>query len=186
MIPVAAILRGIMGSWRLARGDPRGMLWFDTTPRGAWQSFWGPALVCPGVMALQAFDGVFDQALARPLLVYLIAYVAGCVAYPLLVAGLCDQIGRARHFPRFLAAYNWSMPLQIALLLPISTLAWVFPSPATSLAGALVTLMLLLYQGYIAHVSLAVSPGGAALLVALDLLVGAMLQTLAATLAATG
>jgi len=179
MIPLAALLQALRGAWELAHGRARGMAWFDTSLRGVWLSFWGPAIALPGVLALHAFDGVFDDNPIESLTVQLIAYVVGCTTYPLLVAGLADGIGHGRLFTRFLVAYNWTAPLQIAVLLPMGLLTWLYPGPAAALFGAIATLALLLYQGYVAHVSLAVSPAGAGLLVLLDLLVGALVQSIA-------
>ena len=170
----AEIVGGVYGAWRLARRDPAGLIWFDDSPGGFWHSFWGPALVLPGFLVLQALDGVFAQKLLLPLAVQLIAYVMGCVAFPLAVAHISEGLQRSHLYMRYIVAYNWSAVVQMALLLPVALLAHLFPSLAPLNLAA--TMILLVYQAYVAHTALAVPAGTAALLVILDLLIGALIQ----------
>lgn len=170
----ADIVGGVFGAWRLARRDPSGLIWFDDSPNGFWQSFWGPALVLPGFLVLQALDGVFADDLLLPLTVQLIAYVMGCVAFPLAVAHISDGLQRSHLYMRYIVAYNWSAVIQMALLLPVALLAHLVPGLAVLNLTA--TMVLLVYQAYVAHTALAVPPGTAGLLVLLDLLLGALIQ----------
>jgi len=179
MISLSEIVRSLYGSWRLARGDPGGLDWFTLSAGGIWRSFWGPVLVLPGVLLLQALDGGFDLTLARPLVAQLIAFVIGCTAFPLLVAQISEEIGRGPLFCRYLVAYNWTTVLQLAALLPVALLVWAVPGPLPSLLNLAVTLALLFYQAYVARVALAVSRLTAGLLVVLDLLVGTLIQGVA-------
>ena len=174
MIAVGEIIGGVYGAWRLARRDPAGLIWFDDSPDGFWNSFWGPALVLPGFLVLQAIDGAFAEDIALPLVVHLIAYVIGCVAFPLAVAHIADGLQRSHTYCRFIVAYNWSAVIQMAVLLPVALLVQLFPGAAVLNVAA--TMVLLVYQAYIAHVALAVKPGTAGLLVVLDLMIGALIQ----------
>ena len=176
MIAAGDIIGGVYGAWRLARRDPAGMIWFDSSPSGVWHSFWGPVLVLPGFLVLQALDGAFDQDIALPLVVQLIAYVMGCVAFPLALANISDGLNRAHRYPRFIVAYNWSAVIQMALLLPTALLAHLFPGDATTLVHIGATIVLLVYQAYVAHVALEVPPATAGMLVLLDLMIGALIQ----------
>lgn len=180
MIGFAEIIRSVYGSWLLACGKPSGMQWFDSTPGGVLRSFWGPALVLPGVLVLQALDGTFEEAnFGFALAAQLIAFVIGCTAFPLVVAQICDQIGRSQNYSRYLTVYNWSAILQISALLPISLLAWLMPGTPMALLSLIVTVGLLFYQAYIARVALGVTYLAAGLLVTLDLLIGTLVQTAA-------
>ncbi|TAN64543.1 MAG: hypothetical protein EPN20_08220 [Magnetospirillum sp.] len=174
MIAAGEIVGGVYGAWRLARRDPAGLIWFDTSPGGFWHSFWGPALVLPGFLVLQTLDGAFAEDLLVPLVVQLIAYVIGCVAFPLAVSHIADGLQRSHTYIRFIVAYNWSSVIQMALLLPVALLVHLVPGAAP--LNLAVTMGLLVYQAYIAHVALAVPPGTAGMLVVLDLLIGALVQ----------
>ena len=176
MIVAGEIIGGVYGAWRLARRDPAGLIWFDDSPSGFWHSFWGPALMLPGFLVLQAIDGAFESEIMLPLVVNLIAYVIGCVAYPLAVAHIADGLHRSQTYCRFIVAYNWSAVIQMAVLLPVALLVDAFPGHNLAVLNMAVTLVLLVYQAYVAHVALAVSPGTAGLLVLLDVLIGALVQ----------
>jgi hypothetical protein len=176
MIAPGEIVGSVYGAWRLARRDPSGLIWMDPSRRGVWHSFWGPALVAPGFLVMQALDGVFETEQLRPLVVELIAYVIGCVAFPLAMAHLSEGLGRTHLYTRFVVAYNWSAVIQMALLLPASLLMHLVPGDAFAMLNLAVSILLLVYQAYIAHVALAVAPGTAAMLIFLDLLIGAMIQ----------
>jgi len=179
MIGFAEIVRSVYGSWLLACGKPSGLQWFDTSPGGVVRSFWGPALVLPGVLVLQALDGAFEANLGFALAAQLIAFVIGCTAFPLMVAQISDQIGRTQNFSRYLTVYNWSAVLQISALLPVSLLAWLMPGSPMAVLSLIVTVGLLFYQAYIARVALGVTYLAAGLLVMLDLLIGTLIQTAA-------
>jgi hypothetical protein len=179
MIPAATIIAGVFGAWRLARRDPRGLVWFQTGPEGFWTSFWGPALVFPAFLILQVLDGTFEDELLRPLVVHLIAYVAAVVAFPLAVSHIADGLDKGRHYIRYIVAYNWSAVIQMAVLLPAVLLAHLFPGNAFAMFNLAVTLALLVYQAYIAHVALDVPPAHAGMLVVLDLMIGALVQMIA-------
>jgi hypothetical protein len=174
MIAAGEIIGGVYGAWRLARRDPAGLIWFDATPSGFWHSFWGPALVLPGFLVLQTLDGAFAESLLAPLAVQLIAYVIGCVSFPLAVAHVAEGLNRNHTYIRYIVAYNWSAVIQMAVLLPVAILAHLFPQMA--MLNLALTLGLLVYQAYVAHVALEVPPTAAALLVLLDLLIAAMVQ----------
>lgn len=177
MISVSEIVGGVYGAWRLARRDPAGLIWFDASPEGAARSFWGPALILPAYLVLQTLGGVFEHDVALPLLVEVIGFVIGAVAFPLAVFHIAQGVGRSHRYLRYVVAYNWSGVVQMAVLLPIALLAHLFPGSPLGTIKVGVSIILLIYQGYVAHVALEVNPASAALLVALDLLLGALIQT---------
>ncbi|RAU23451.1 hypothetical protein CU669_04840 [Paramagnetospirillum kuznetsovii] len=176
MISTGEIVGGVYGAWKLAKRDPGALIWFDDSTEGFWHSFWGPALVLPGFLVLRTIDGSFSDELARPLLVELIAYVMGCVAFPLAVSHISEGLGRSHTYMRYIVAYNWSAVIQMAVLLPVALVVYLFPNAGLVPLNAMAAILLLVYQAYIAHVALAVKPGTAGLLVLLDMLIGALIQ----------
>lgn len=176
MITAGDIFAGIFGAWRLARRDPAGLIWFDTSPRGVANSFWAPLLILPGFLVLQALDGTFEADFGRSLVVELIAYVIGCVAFPLVMSHLSDGLERSQHYLRYVVAYNWSQVIQMAALLPAGLLAHLAPGHGMTLLNTAMTIVVLVYQAYVAHQALDVKPGTAGLLVLLDLSLGALIQ----------
>jgi hypothetical protein len=176
MITAGDIFAGVFGAWRLARRDPTGLVWFDTSPRGVANSFWGPLLILPGFLVLQTLDGTFENDLAYPLLIELIAYVIGCVAFPLAMSQISDGLERSHLYLRYVVAYNWSQVIQMAALLPAGLLAHLAPGHGMALLNTAMTIVVLVYQAYVAHQALDVKPGTAGLLVLLDLSLGALIQ----------
>ncbi|EME68904.1 hypothetical protein H261_16024 [Paramagnetospirillum caucaseum] len=179
MITAGEIFAGVFGAWRLARRDPTGLIWFDASPRGFWHSFWGPALIVPGFLVLQALDGTFEDDLLRPLAVELIAFVIGCVAFPLVMTHISEGLERSHRYLRYIVAYNWSQVIQMAVILPVGLLIHLAPGPGMALLNLAMTIVVLVYQAYVAHQALDVKPSAAGLLVLLDLSLGALIQMIA-------
>lgn len=176
MIALAEVGRGVYGAWRLARRDPGGLAWIDASERGFWHSFWAAALVAPAYFALGALDGDYHGAVMRPLLVQAIAYVIGWVAFPLAMIHICEGLNRGEAYFRYMTAYNWSAVVQMAVYLPAAVITHLAPDSGLALLGMAITLLLLFYQVYIAHIALAVPPLTAAGVVVFDMLLGGMVQ----------
>lgn len=179
MITWGEVRAGVGGAWRLARRDRGGLALFDASPHGFWASFFAAVLVAPGYLVLEALGGDFSQAALRPLLIDAIAYVIGWTLFPLAMAHLADGLDRGHAYIRYIVAYNWSAVVQMALFLPVALFGHAFPGPGTALGGMAVTVVLLAYQGYVAHVALDVGPGTAGGVVLFDMLLGAMIQVVA-------
>jgi hypothetical protein len=179
MITAGEIQAGVFGAWRLARRDPSGLIWFDTSVRGVINSFWAPALILPGFLVLQTLDGAFEDDLLRPLAVELIAYVMGCVAFPLAMSHISEGLERSHLYLRYIVAYNWSQIIQMAALLPAGLLVHLAPSHGMVMLNLAMTVVVLVYQAYVAHQALNIKPGTAGLLVLLDVALGALIQMIA-------
>lgn len=182
MITAGDVFAGVFGAWRLARRDPTGLIWFDSSPRGFVNSFWAPALILPGFLVLRALDGSFEEDLLRPLAVELIAYLIGCVAFPLAMSHISEGLERSHLYFRYIVAYNWSQVIQMAVILPVGLLIHLAPGPGMALLNLAMTVVVLVYQAYVAHQALDVKPSAAGLLVLLDLSIGALVQMVAARL----
>lgn len=179
MITAGDVFAGVYGAWKLARRDPTGLIWFDCGPEGFWKSFWGPALILPGFLVLQALAGTFEEDLLRPLTVELIAYVIGCVAFPLAMTHIADGLERSHRYMRYIVAYNWSQVIQMAALLPAGLLVHLAPGHGSAMINMAVTIVVLVYQAYVAHQAMEIRPGAAGMLVLLDLSIGALIQMVA-------
>jgi hypothetical protein len=184
MITAGDIFAGVFGAWRLARRDPAGLIWFDASPRGFVNSFWGPALILPGFLVLQTLDGTFETDLLRPLAVELLAFIIGCVAFPLAMNHISEGLERSHLYFRYIVAYNWSQVIQMAVILPVGLLMHLAPGHGVAMLNLAMTIVVLVYQAYVAHQALDVKPSAAGLLVLLDLSLGALIQMIATRLLA--
>ncbi|MCR6629684.1 MAG: hypothetical protein NVV74_06315 [Magnetospirillum sp.] len=177
MITLAEIAMGVAGAFRLARRDPGGAAYFDDSPHGFWRSFWAAAVVAPAFLILDLLSGGFGEtAGARQIAIQLIGYVIDWTAFPVLMITVADSLGKWPNYMRYIVAYNWSAVVQMAVLLPVAVLALLAPSHATMLLAQFVTVVLLVYRAYVAHVMLQVGVGTAAGVVLLDVLLAGLLK----------
>src|ERR1700719_1853975 len=101
----------IGGALKLARGDARGLGFFDASLDGFWRSFRAAAICYPLYLILLAFRVTADKwaasGVASIIAVESIAYVISWTAFPLLMLPLCRALGRENRFLAFMVAYNW-------------------------------------------------------------------------------
>jgi len=169
------------GALKLARGDRRGLDFFDTSIDGFWRSF-RAALICyPFFLVLLSFRVAAPDwaasGIPRILAVETIGYAISWVAFPLLVLPLARRLGREDRFLAFMVAYNWCQVPQTLLfvILGADTASGLFPAEFAQVAEFAAAVAVLVYEWYIARVALAVSPGQAVPVVLLDLLLGTVL-----------
>lgn len=183
---ISEIAAGIYGAWRLARRDPVGLAYFDASLRGFWRSLIIAALITlPGALALEYLDGTLsgETGAGRALAVDLIASVIQWTAFPLVMVYIADSLGRGQNYFRFTVAYNWSQVIQMAAFVPIAIMANLRPDPVTALFSLVVMVLLLAYQGFVAHKALDVPPMPAMGIVILDMLLGGFINKVASGLA---
>jgi hypothetical protein len=183
MLTIRELVASLYGTYRLARFDPQGLGFFDSSPAGARRSFFAAAIVAPfyALMLAAGPAGGGDVDPVRFGIVEGIAYVLSWVAYPVLVEWLTRVLGRRERFEAYLAAYNWSMVLQNAVVFPITMLVGlgVLPLQVGQLLWFGVFLLVLLYVGFIVRAALEVTPVTAAGLVLLDVLLSALIDGVA-------
>ena len=176
------------GALRLARGDPSGLGFFDTSIDGFWRSFRAAVICYPFFLILLGFrvsTARWQAAGLMPIvIVETIGYVISWVAFPLLMLPLSRWLGREEQFLPFMVAYNWSQIPQTVLLTIIGLDAWagLLPSNMVHFAEAAATIAVLVYEWYIARVALAVSGAQAALVVIIDVMLGSTLGRVAHSL----
>ena len=170
------------GALRLARGDPRGLGFFDTSIDGFWRSFRAGLICYPFFLILLAFrvSAAHWEAsgVMRIVIVETIGYVISWVAFPLLMLPLSRWLGREDRFLPFMVAYNWSQLPQTALfvILAADTASGLLPHAVAQFADFAAAVAVLLYEWYIARVALAVSSSQAVPVVLLDLVLGSVLS----------
>ena len=176
------------GALRLARGDPRGLGFFDTSIDGFWRSFRAAVICYPFFLILLGFrvSAAHWEAsgVMRIVIVETIGYVISWVAFPLLMLPLSRWLGREDRFLPFMVAYNWSQLPQTALfvILAADTASGLLPHAVAQFADFAAAVAVLLYEWYIARVALAVSPSQAVPVVLLDLVLGSVLSRITETL----
>jgi hypothetical protein len=170
------------GALRLARGDPRGLGFFDTSIDGFWRSFRAAVICYPFFLILLGFrvsTARWQAAGLMPIvIVETIGYVISWVAFPLLMLPLSRWLGREERFLPFMVAYNWSQVPQTALfvILAAGAASGLLPHAMEQLADFAAAVAVLLYEWYIARVALAVSSSQAVPVVLLDLVLGSVLS----------
>lgn len=178
----------IGGALKLARGDARGLGFFDISIDGFWRSF-RAALICyPLYLILLAFRVAAPQwaasGAASIIAVESIAYVISWTAFPLLMLPLCRGLGRENRFLAFMVAYNWCQIPQAVLFLIVGLDigTGILPGSAGDFAGLAAAVAVLVYEWYIARVALAIPGVQAVLVVLVDLVLGTALSRVAEAL----
>ena len=183
MITAREVLYSIYGAWRLARLDRRGMDYFDISAAGFWNSFFAAVIVAPAHVLLILLDGYGDlsaEEWVRFSLIKTIAYVIGWTAWPLAMVYLSQAVNRSGAYFAYMVAYNWAQVIGTGLFVLVALIAAVAFEPGTTdLAYFMTTVVLMVYQWFIARVALNVSAGLAVGLVFLDLALSIFIGALA-------
>ncbi|MBM3487491.1 MAG: hypothetical protein FJX67_12815 [Alphaproteobacteria bacterium] len=183
MIGAAEVVRGLYGAWRLARQDAAGFSVFANTKEAALRSFWAAAVALPAYVVTLLANVAVARAQAGTFKIVLVeatAYVIGWTAFPLLILHLANAIGKLDRVYRYLAAYNWSVVIQLAALATLSIVLslGVFPRQLAAMLMLGVYLAILAYQWYVAREGLTVSGGVAAAIVAIDFFLSLLIHFL--------
>lgn len=178
----------IGGALKLARGDSRGLGSFDTSLDGFWRSF-RAALICyPMYLALLAMRvpaPPWDSAgVIRIVLVESIAFVISWTAFPLLILPLSRAFGRENRFLAFMVVYNWCQVPQTVLFLIVGLdiAAGMLPGGAGDAIGFAAAIAVMVYEWYIARLTLTIPAAQAVLVVLVDLVLGTVLSRVAESL----
>ena len=170
------------GALKLARSDPSGLGFFDTSIDGFWRSFRAGVICYPFFLILLVFrvSAAHWAASGVPhiVIVETIGYVISWVAFPLIVLPLTRYLGRENRFIPFIVAYNWSQIPQTALFVIVGAGAasGLFPGDVGHVVDFAAAVAVLLYEWYIARVALQVSASQAVPVVLLDVVLGVVLS----------
>ena len=95
--PWTEVQLAVGGALKLARGDPRGLDFFDTSIDGFWRSFRAALISYPFFLILLAFRVSAahweESGVLRIVAIETIGYVIAWVAFPLLVLPLTRWLG---------------------------------------------------------------------------------------------
>ncbi len=180
------VVASLYAVWRLAHFDARGHAFFDSSPAGAWRSFFAAFLVAPPYVLMLAVAPP-EHAAGNPLqyvVVEIIAYIITWTAYPVAVEKLSRHLGVRSRFEGYLTAYNWSMILQYAAFVPLSILVslGLIPQDVGQLCWLLAFVLMFAYLWFIARSALGVAPATAVGLVVLDVLMSVLIDGIATSL----
>lgn len=123
-LPSSAEIRSaVKGLGLLLRGDERALHCYDLSLDGFWRGFWLP-LVLLVVYALvmqptAAELAAYDDDRAFYMLVQVVKFLLGWVAYFALIAGISRIFGLGGRFGIFVILYNWAQAITTAATLPI-------------------------------------------------------------------
>jgi branched-subunit amino acid transport protein AzlD len=179
------VRQAMIGALRLARGDRRGLSYFDRSADGFWRSFRAAVISYPLYLVLLSMRVTVSEWEASGALLIItvetIAYVIAWTAFPLLMLILTQRIGRPHRFFDFMVPYNWSQLPQSALfvLVGLETESGVLgaePAQAIEVAAAVAVLV---YEWFIARAALETTAGAAVLVVLVDLLLGVLISQVA-------
>jgi hypothetical protein len=165
----------IFGAYRLAMLDKTGLNYLDRSPEGAIRSFNAALIVLPAyavLVVLRLWDVLPDVSLLRFITVEGLAYVISWSAFPLVMFYISGLLDRSERYFDFLSAYNWSAVIQMGVYLPVVAVADSGLMPAGVDEGLVlaVTMLVLMYQWFIARTTLDINGGSAAGVVLLDMI----------------
>jgi hypothetical protein len=181
MITPGEVSRSIFGAWLLARFNASGITLFENTVEGFWRSFWAAAIVLPAyaiLVTLRYSGATIGVGAGTTFFVHSIAYVVDWMAFPFVMFYVAQMFDRGQWYCRYIAAHNWGTLLQITVMLIVSlvTAGGLIPPALGYWATAIVLVFILAYKGFIAHVALQATWGGAAAIVFMDFCLSLMLD----------
>lgn len=181
MIGPRELAMAIYGVCRLAALDRSAVQYFENTEEAFWKSFNAAIIALPGYVLLTLLVLVEQPVEAsgmRIAAVEGISYAIGWVLFPLVMVSFTEAANCRKDYFRFLSAWNWSAVLQVYFLLAVTAFgaSGTLPQELSALVGLTAVLALLFYQGFIAHAMLGVRPAIAALIVAIDIGLGLVLE----------
>lgn len=181
MITPGEIGRSIFGAWILARFNPSGLNFFDDTVDGFWRSFWAAAIVLPAyafLLTLRNSEVTIGVGAGTAFFVNSIAYVIKWMAFPFVMFYVAQMFNRNQWYCRYIAAYNWSVVLQMTLMLIVRLIAvsGIVPTVIAGWAIAIALIFVLVYKGFIAHEALQATWPGAAGIVFMDFCLSLVLE----------
>ena len=175
----AEVRWAMTGCLRLARGDRRGLEYFDRSLDGFWRSFMSAFLSYPFFLILLTMRvSLADWKAAGGLpiiLIETIGYVISWVAFPLIMLSVLRWIGREHRFFDFMVPYNWCQLPQSMLFVadrpPIRERRAGRPARRRRSRFA-AAIAVLVYEWYIARVALETSARRRDIVVLVDLVLG--------------
>jgi hypothetical protein len=172
----------LVGLWRLARGDHGGLDCFDRSIDGFWRSF-RAAIPCYPLylllLVMRAAAADWQRVGAwRILTVETIGYVVSWTAFPLAMLSVARWIGRSDRFFDFMVPYNWYQLPQSMLFALVGLISANEPpdSAVVQAVAIIAAAAVLAFEWYLARVAFDTGRAAAALVVLVDLVLGALID----------
>ncbi len=187
MIDLAAASRGIAIAWRLARLDPQAIRDIDGSIESCRRSFQAAIIAAPFfalLILLRSNEHPLSSDPLRALFIEAIGYAIGWTAFPLAAWYLANALGKSQRYTTYISAYNWANVLQVAAFVPVAGLAAsdLAPDSIVVLMALLLTGMVIYYQFFIVRTALEIEPLPALGFVAIDLILGLLIDAAETTL----
>lgn len=175
------ILSSLYGSWRLAHFDRGGMSYFDISVDGFWRSFFAALIVAPLYAVMLGLRYAAAGEPGDPThygLIEAISYLISWFSYPVVMHALTGLLDCRDRFVGYMVAYNWSLVLQNAVLVPIAMLnaLQVISPTAASMLWLVSIVAVLAYLWFIARAGLAAPPLTAVGIVSIDVLLSLLIS----------
>lgn len=168
----AEIREALAGVIRLWKGDVSGFLAFDRSLGGFWRSYTAALLGVPVhalLLLLSSGEAAGPIESWHDALVEVLAYAVTWLAFPLLMLGITDRMGRAERFFDYMVPYNWSALAQLLLFTVAALLRAALPGSLGAVLMLVALAAVLHLQWFIAREGLAISGRFAFLVVVADL-----------------
>lgn len=158
-ISLKDITQSLYGAFRLAKGDKTGLSYFNTTYTAFWKSFYALILIAPVfcILLIVKYDSTGENISSiRFGSIYIITYIIGWVAFPLIVFHILNFTSMGDKFIRYIVAYNWASVLQNFIYLPFAILveARIFSGFPATIIGLILLSIVLVYTWFITKVAL--------------------------------
>ena len=191
MIDMAAASRGLSIAWRLARLDATAIRDIDGSVESCRRSFQAAIVAAPLfalLVVLRSAEHPLSPDPWRAFFIEGIGYVTGWTAFPLAAWYLTRALGKMQRYTTYITAYNWANVLQVAAFVPVSALAAseLAPDAIVVLTALLLTGGVIYYQFFIARMALDIESLPALGFVAVDLILGLLIDAAETTLHAIG
>ena len=185
------VTKGAFIAWRLFLRDRKAVALIDNSADTALRSFLCALVILPLVFVLLAlqlatetrapgnFGVLVDRAgPGRTLSVLAVFYVIRWTAWPVIMYWLAGFLNAGHHYFRYLAAYNWSQIVVMALQLLYAVIhaSGIASGQVMAVVSLLILTVMWTYHWFILRNVLDVNGGFAAILVAAHFLVSALIE----------
>ncbi|MFO1068148.1 MAG: hypothetical protein U1E14_06440 [Geminicoccaceae bacterium] len=174
------IVSSLEGAWGLARREPAALQRFNLTVDGFWNSFYAAVLCAPGYLLLVAQQYAqrgAEAGVGTILIVETLAYAVGWLVFPATSIVITRLLGLGHRYAVLVIAANWSMVLQVGLLVVALLLSGLMPAAQGGYLTLAATLVALVYQWQVVRTALATTGLIAFAIVVIDIILSVLLNS---------
>lgn len=177
-ITTGEVVRSIYGAWRLFLRDGKGLAHFSTDPDAALRSFWCAPILLPLYWVIIVLNGAgpsdYGTSLFSFILIDMLAYTVGWVAWPVVMVYASAAMDREREYFRYLTVFNWSSAPLLALFALSAVIQKVdfIPREIGDLFMVAAVIWQFIFHAFIVRLTLKVSPLAIAAIVGGEFMLG--------------